>query len=82
MTIALLALLLALPAAVFPAIVKPNLLLVMCDDLDTLLGSEIALPQTQRLLADGGARALNCFVSSPKCTPSRSAWLSGTHFRH
>eukprot|EP00937_MAST-01D_sp_MAST-1D-sp2_P007802 g7802.t1 len=54
----------------------------MCDDLDLKLGSERALPQTQKLLADSGARALNYFVSSPKCTPSRSAWLSGRHYHN
>ena len=61
---------------------RPNFLLVMCDDLDLKLGSERALPQTQALLATGGARALNYFVSSPKCTPSRSAWLSGRHYHN
>ena len=77
------------PAALLPTAAttssgaqRPNLLLVMCDDLDTLLGSEIALPQTRRLLASGGARAMNYFVSSPKCTPSRSAWLSGRHYHN
>ena len=34
------------------------------------------------LYAQGGATAKNYFVSSPKCTPSRSAWLSGRHYHN
>ena len=58
---------------------RPNVLLIMTDDLDLELGSEVALPQTQRLLADGGVRMLNSFVSSPRCSPSRAAFLTGRH---
>jgi arylsulfatase A-like enzyme len=62
--------------------VKPNMVLIMTDDLDVLLGSEIALPQTQRLIAERGARASNYFVSTPVCGPSRAAWLSGRHYHN
>eukprot|EP01048_Picozoa_sp_COSAG05_P008686 COSAG05_NODE_674_length_7989_cov_2.918504_5_plen_362_part_00 len=58
---------------------RPNVLLIMTDDLDLELGSEAALPQTQRLLAAGGVRMLNSFVSSPRCSPSRAAFLTGRH---
>jgi hypothetical protein len=61
------------PAALLPTAAttssgaqRPNLLLVMCDDLDTLLGSEIALPQTRRLLASSGARAMNLAQVHPE----------------
>lgn len=50
---------------------------ILCDDMNELLGDEAIITQTKSLLADQGARAANAFVSSPKCTPSRSAWLSG-----
>jgi len=60
----------------------PNLFLVMCDDLDKKLGGEGAIPQVKALLGEGGADADNYFVSSPKCTPSRSAWLSGRHYHN
>lgn len=50
---------------------------ILCDDMNELLGDEAIIKQTKSLLADQGARAANAFVSSPKCTPSRSAWLSG-----
>ena len=54
----------------------------MCDDLDKLLGGENAIPQVKRLLGAAGADASHYFVSSPKCTPSRSAWLSGRHYHN
>lgn len=41
----------------------------MCDDMDLLLGGVNATPQVKSLLGDGGATAINYFVSSPKCTP-------------
>ena len=42
---------------------RPNILLVMCDDLDSMLGSpEIALPQIKRLLVQKGATMQNYMV--------------------
>lgn len=53
---------------------QPNFILIMCDDMDLVLGGVSATPQVKHLLGDHGATASNYFVSSPKCTPSRSAW--------
>ena len=64
------------------AMAAPNFLLVMCDDMDIVLGGVNATPQVAQLLGAGGAAASNYFVSSPKCTPSRSAWLSGRHYHN
>lgn len=50
--------------------------------MNELLGDEAVVTQTRTLIADGGARAVNAFVSSPKCTPSRSAWLSGRYYHN
>jgi len=61
---------------------KPNLVYILCDDMNELLGDEAIITQTKSLLADQGARAANAFVSSPKCTPSRSAWLSGRYYHN
>lgn len=74
--------LLALSTAGLASGGRPNVVLVMCDDLDKLLGGETAIPQVRSLLGDGGATAKHYFVSSPKCTPSRSAWLSGRHYHN
>ena len=61
---------------------KPNFVYVLCDDMDELLGDEAIVKQTRSLIADQGARAANAYVSSPKCTPSRSAWLSGRYYHN
>ena len=60
----------------------PNFVYVLCDDMDEKLGDEAIMRQTRALIADAGARASNAFVSSPKCTPSRSAWLSGRYYHN
>ena len=64
------------------AAAKPNFVYVLCDDMNELLGDEAIVQQTRALIADKGARASNAFVSSPKCTPSRSAWLSGRYYHN
>ena len=61
---------------------KPNFVYVLCDDMNELLGDEKIITQTRNLIMDKGARAANAFVSSPKCTPSRSAWLSGRFYHN
>ena len=61
---------------------KPNFVYVLCDDMNELLGDEAIVKQTRSLIADQGARAANAYVSSPKCTPSRSAWLSGRYYHN
>ena len=61
---------------------RPNFVYVLCDDMNELLGDEAVVPQIRSLIAEQGARASNAFVSSPKCTPSRSAWLSGRYYHN
>ena len=65
-----------------PAKKRPNFVYVLCDDMNEKLGDEAIIKKTRALLADQGARASNAFVSSPKCTPSRSAWLSGRFYHN
>jgi N-acetylglucosamine-6-sulfatase len=74
------ALLAALASAVAAA--RPNFVYVLLDDMNTVLGDEAIVTHTRKLIADQGARASNAFVSSPKCTPSRSAWLTGRHYHN
>lgn len=64
------------------AAAPPNFVYVLLDDMNTVLGDEQIVIQTRTLIADQGARASNAFVSSPKCTPSRSAWLSGRFYHN
>lgn len=78
----LLALLILGAAAAAAPTKRPNFVYVLCDDMNELLGDEAIVRQTRSLIADRGARAANAFVSSPKCTPSRSAWLSGRFYHN
>ena len=57
---------------------KSNIVLVLTDDQDDLLGSMTNLPQLQQLLGPTGAR-FTMFVSTPICCPSRSAFLTGSY---
>lgn len=61
---------------------KPNFVYVLCDDMGLLMGDEAAIPQTLSMVKNKGAHFNNFFVSSPKCTPSRSAWLSGRYYHN
>lgn len=69
-------------AYVAAAASRPNFVYVLLDDMNTVLGDEQIVAQTRALIADKGARASNAFVSSPKCTPTRSAWLTGRHYHN
>ena len=60
----------------------PNFVYVLLDDFGLLLGDEAALPQTIARVKHQGASFPNFFVSSPKCTPSRSAWLTGRYYHN
>ncbi len=57
---------------------KPNLILILTDDQDLLLGSMAALPATAAALTSS---ARNHFVNTPICCPSRATLLSG-RFAH
>ena len=58
-------------------VVRPNLVYVLLDDLDVLLGSEVMLRQTHALVSGRGARFTHFRTHSPKCTPSRTGQLAG-----
>lgn len=77
--------LLALPAArtdaAEPAKARPNLVLVLADDLgwadcSPYGGTDIPTPNTDRL-AKAGMTFTHAFVASPSCAPSRAALLTG-----
>ena len=61
----------------------------MTDDQDQMLGSSFPqhnnvgpMPQTKALLQDKGAMALNFFIHTPICCPSRSELLTGMYFHN
>ena len=58
---------------------KPNIILILADDLDIALGSPNVMKRTQRLLKEGGTEFVNTFVTSSICCPSRSSILTGKY---
>lgn len=54
----------------------------MADDQDMWLGGETPIPKTRQHLADGGIRALNFFVATPVCCPSRTETLTGRYMHN
>jgi arylsulfatase A-like enzyme len=64
------------------AVDKPNIIVILCDDLGWAdLGAQgvqkdIRTPNLD-LLAAGGLRATNAYVTAPQCVPSRAGLLSG-----
>ena len=59
---------------------KPNILLVIADDLDVGLQSvERSLTATQKFFKKHGTIFENAFVTTPVCCPSRSSMLSGLY---
>lgn len=60
----------------------PNLVYILNDDTDYLLGSTAALGQTRELLGAQGATFTEFRTLSPKCTPSRTGQLVGRHYHN
>eukprot|EP01050_Picozoa_sp_SAG11_P037195 SAG11_NODE_14549_length_608_cov_1.005894_1_plen_96_part_01 len=64
------------------AVSRPNLVYVLLDDLDVLLGSEVMLKQTHALVSSRGARFTHFRTHSPKCTPSRTGQMAGRYYQN
>ena len=58
---------------------KPNIVLFLQDDQDTVLGGWTPMNQTRPLLNDAGVSAENWFIHTPVCCPSRAELLSGRY---
>lgn len=57
----------------------PNIVLILTDDQDLLLGSMDALPLTRSLIGDQGMVLENFVVPNPLCCPARASLLRGQH---
>ncbi|KAL3927810.1 MAG: hypothetical protein SGPRY_002661, partial [Prymnesium sp.] len=75
-------------ASPLPHSAYPNIVLVLTDDQDLMLGGGIPtlgatpMPHTKRLLAEQGAVATNFFAHSPICCPSRAQLLTGKYLHN
>ena len=63
------------------AAARPNLVFIITDDQDSLLGATDVMPHYVQRFAVEGSQLTNAFVASPKCCPSRTSLLSG-RFSH
>ncbi|XP_031549888.1 N-acetylglucosamine-6-sulfatase-like [Actinia tenebrosa] len=63
---------------------KPNIVLILTDDQDTILEGMSPMIKTKKLIQEKGISFENMFVTSPLCCPSRSSILTGmyTHNHH
>lgn len=58
---------------------KPNVVLILTDDLDATLGTLDHLPNYKRLLLDQGLEFRRSYVAYPLCCPSRTSLLRGQY---
>mmetsp|Transcript_9881 Transcript_9881/g.10962 ORF Transcript_9881/g.10962 Transcript_9881/m.10962 type:complete len:511 (+) Transcript_9881:21-1553(+) len=61
---------------------KKNVVFVLVDDQDLLLGSLACLNKTRSLLIDQGAYFTNAFVATPICCPSRATIQTGRYMHN
>jgi N-acetylglucosamine-6-sulfatase len=62
---------------------KPtNILLLLTDDQDVMLGTFDYMPHVKELLQGHGMTFVNAFVHTPVCCPSRSSILTGRYLHH
>jgi arylsulfatase A-like enzyme len=67
------------PAVRQPAKARPNIILILTDDMDLPLASRKVMPRLHRLLAQEGATFTNAFVPLSLCCPSRATILTGRY---
>ena len=64
---------------VVPRSSRPNILLILVDDLDAKLGTINYMPHLQELLAAQGLSLDDFMISTPVCCPSRASFLRGQY---
>lgn len=58
---------------------RPNVVLILTDDLDVAIGGMTPLTKTKKLIGAEGMTFSNAFVASPLCCPSRASILTGKY---
>ncbi len=64
---------------ILPKTTRPNILLIISDDLDEELGTIKYMPHLQELMFSRGLSLADFFISEPLCCPSRSTFLRGQY---
>jgi arylsulfatase A-like enzyme len=67
------------PVAVLPRETRPNIVLILVDDLDARLATTDYMPNLQELMIEQGFVIDSFFVSDPTCCPSRATILRGQY---
>lgn len=62
-----------------PSSRRPNVVLILTDDLDVAIGGMTPLTKTRKLIGAEGISFSNAFVASPLCCPSRASILTGKY---
>ncbi|XP_029025052.1 glucosamine (N-acetyl)-6-sulfatase (Sanfilippo disease IIID), b [Betta splendens] len=58
---------------------QSNIVLIVADDQDVVLGGMTPMKNTKALIGDAGATFVNAFTVTPLCCPSRSSVLTGRY---
>jgi hypothetical protein len=61
---------------------KPNVILLLTDDQDVMLGGLDEMPILKRLLQERGTTFQNAFVHTPICCSSRMSIMSGRYLQN
>ena len=61
---------------------KPNVIFILTDDQDVVLGGLEPMTKAKRLIRDQGVFFSNAFVHTPICCPSRSSYLTGNYIHN
>ena len=59
--------------------IKPNIIFILTDDQDSILGGLIPMLQTIKMIGKKGVTLGNYLVTTPLCCPSRSSILTGQY---